>query len=577
MLEDKDLLSIQQARQRVERAYLSAQTFKDFTQEQVDRIVEVMAAAARHHARRLAELAVQETGYGKVEDKVKKNLFCCVDVYRYLKDLKTCGVIREDPQRKIIEIGVPVGVVAAIVPSTNPTSTIIFKVLSAIKGRNTVVLSPHPHALHCSVETARVLYEAALKAGAPEGCINWMDAVTLEGTHELMRHRRTGLILATGGSGLVRSAYSSGKPAFGVGPGNVPTFVERTANVAKAVRDIVAGKTFDNGVLCSSEQSLICDRPIEKQVLEELKKNRAYWLDDQEIDKVNRLLQLPNKRLNPQVVGKSAQALARLAGISVPSDASCLVGRCQGVGPEFPLSMEKLSPILAFFVEDGWEAGCERCIEILNFGGMGHTMSIHSSDSQVIMKFGLYKPAYRICVNTPATLGAVGLTTGVPPSMTLGCGTPGGNITSDNITSLHLINIKRLAFETRPVDSISYAGELESGDPVLVSESPDPTAPPSEAKSSPPDSLRKLVRSAVQEYLENNSPGAVEAALPEPLPIQVEPAQKEPPRGPAVDFVCEDDVRRAQAAGQKIVVNQATIITPSAQDLGHDRDIFIWE
>ena len=473
MLEDKDLVSIQQVRTLVEKAHQALLAFKNFSQQQVDQIVTDMAKAAESNARRLAEMAVEETGYGKVEDKTIKNLFSAVDVYRYIKDLKTCDVVAENKKKRVIDIAVPAGVIAVITPTTNPTSTAIFKILCALKGRNTVVVSPHPYAVRCTCEAARIMYEAALQAGAPEGCVNWLETVTFEGTTALMKHRKTNLILATGGPGVVRAAYSSGKPAFGVGPGNVPAFIERTADVAKAVRDVVAGKTFDWGVLCSSEQSLVCDQPVTKQVLKELSQNGAYLLNDEELKKLNQLIQLPTKGLNPAIVGKAPQVIAQMAGFSVPSEIVCLVGRPGGVGQDYPLSMEKLSPILAFYEENGWEAACQRCIEILNFGGLGHTMAIHSKDQHVIMQFGLYKPAYRICVNTAATHGSVGMTTGVPPSMTLGCGTPGGNITSDNITPLHLINLKRLAFETLAVDQIQYQAVDQSSTPQTA-EAPQP-------------------------------------------------------------------------------------------------------
>lgn len=496
MLEDKDLLSIQQARRLVETADRAGLSLKSFSQEKVDRIVAAMARAAEKNARRLAELAVEETGRGKVSDKIIKNLFSAVDIYNYIKGLKTCDVISENKEKKVIEIGVPFGVIAVIVPTTNPTSTTIFKLLAALKGRNTVVVAPHPQAVRCTSETARVMVEAAVEAGAPEGCINCMDAVTLDGTSELMHHRKTRLILATGGIGMVRAAYSSGKPAYGVGPGNVPAFIERSADVVKAVRDVLTGKTFDNGLLCSSEQSIVCDKPLREQVLAELKKNRAHLLSPEEQGKLEKLIQTPDKRLNAAIAGKDPQVIAEMAGFSVPSDTICLVGFPKGVGKDHPLSMEKLSPILGFFVEDGWEAGCRRCIEILNFGGLGHTLSIHCSDERIIMEFGLRKPAYRICVNTPSTHGSVGLTTGVPPSMTLGCGSPGGNITSDNITPLHLINVRRVAFETRPAESIAYAA-LGNAVPNAASA----------AQPTHPDAVRTLVRSVVEDYLSQKKKG----------------------------------------------------------------------
>lgn len=571
-LRDKDLLSIQQARELVERAAAAEQQFKTFKQAQVDAIVGAMAAAAEKASRRLAELAVEETGRGKVEDKTVKNLFSAVDVHDYIKNLKTCDVIAENKEKKVIDIAVPFGVIAVIVPTTNPTSTTIFKILSALKGRNTVVVAPHPQAVRCTLETARIMDEAARQAGAPEGCVNCMDMVTLQGTNELMRHRKTALILATGGAGMVRAAYSSGKPAYGVGPGNVPAFIERTADVPKAVRDVLAGKTFDHGLLCSSEQCIICDRPVETEVLEQLRQNRAHLLKESEQAKLEKLVQTPEGRLNPEIAGKSPQVIARMAGFSVPPEAVCLVGRPGGVGKEHPLSMEKLSPILGFYVVDGWEEGCRLCIRILSFGGLGHTMSIHSQDRDVIMEFGLKKPAYRICVNTPSTHGSVGLTTGVPPSMTLGCGSPGGNITSDNITALHLINIRRLAFETRPTEAIPF-GRQARGEATAAVVSP------------ASGDLRQVVRGVVEDYLrQKKTPGG--ESLARAVPEAQSAAESEPgtnpaptpqPRPPAVDFVCEDDVREALRHNRKITVHAKTIITPSARDAASGKNVFIWE
>ena len=579
MLEDKDLVSIQQVRTLVEKAHQALLAFKNFSQQQVDHIVTDMAKAAESNARRLAEMAVEETGYGKVEDKTIKNLFSAVDVYRYIKDLKTCDVVAENKKKRVIDIAVPAGVIAVITPTTNPTSTAIFKILCALKGRNTVVVSPHPYAVRCTCEAARIMYEAALQAGAPEGCVNWLETVTLEGTTALMKHRKTNLILATGGPGVVRAAYSSGKPAFGVGPGNVPAFIERTADVAKAVRDVVAGKTFDWGVLCSSEQSLVCDQPVTKQVLEELSQNGAYLLNDEELKKLNQLIQLPTKGLNPAIVGKAPQVIAQMAGFSVPSEIVCLVGRPGGVGQDYPLSMEKLSPILAFYEENGWEAACQRCIEILNFGGLGHTMAIHSKDQHVIMQFGLYKPAYRICVNTAATHGSVGLTTGVPPSMTLGCGTPGGNITSDNITPLHLINLKRLAFETLAVDQIQYQAVDQSSTPQTA-EAPQPAGQmePVVDVSNVRESVRDVVGQLFRQ--KRNSPKTTNRPVREGdsgPPVMISSFKEEAPLGPPADFVCEDDVRQALTNGSKIVVNSNTIITPAAQDLGQEKSVLVWD
>ncbi len=566
-LKDLDLLSVQEARNLLEQAAGAGEKLSRFTQEQVDKVVDAMAAAARSEAANLARLAVEETGRGKISDKTIKNLFAAVDIHRYIRGLKTCGVIAKNKEKKVLDIAVPVGIVAAIVPTTNPTSTAIFKILAALKARNPIVLSPHPQAVECTAETARVMYEAALEAGAPEGCIGCMKNVTREGTTELMQNRATRMILATGGPGLVRAAYSSGKPAFGVGPGNAPAFIERTANVKKAVRDVLAGKTFDHGLLCSSEQAIVCDLPIEEAVLAELEHNHAYFLDDQERAMLERLIQLPQGGLNTAIVGKSPQFIAESAGFSVPDEVVCLVGRASGVGREHPLSMEKLSPILAFFVEDGWESGCERCIEILNFGGLGHTLAIHSKDEEIIMEFGLHKPAHRICVNTSTTHGSVGLTTGVPPSMTLGCGTPGGNITSDNITPLHLINVKRLARETRRIEDITF-------DPVNDKKDTDEIPHPEVETPQLAGDLREVVRATVEDYVRERTPPkeAAQGRLP-----AASAAPQSAEGRPAKDFVCEEDVLHAVRNGSRIAVSTRTIITPSARDAAEGRDVFIWD
>ena len=364
--------------------------------------------------------------------------------------MTTVGVVARNEDKRVIEIAEPFGVVAAVVPSTNPTSTAIYKILIALKARCTIVISPHPSAVKCITRVAEVLDEAARRAGAPAGAINWMTTVTIEGTNELMKHRDVAVILATGGMGLVRAAYSAGKPAYGVGPGNAPAYIERTANVKKAVRDIITGKTFDNGVLCSSENSVVCDQPIADEVRREFESQGGYFMNATEMTAVARVLVTPQRLPNPALVGKTALVIAEKCGITVPPDTRVLIAPLDGVGRDYPLSIEKLCPVLSFYVVRDWREGCERCKEILRYGGMGHTMSIHSQNDQVILEFGLKKPAFRICVNTPTTLGSIGLTTGLDPAMTLGCGGYGGNITSDNISPRHLLNIKRLAYEITP-------------------------------------------------------------------------------------------------------------------------------
>src|SRR5215468_944620 len=450
---DRDLASIAEARALARRAKQAWIELAEFSQERIDAIVDAMAAATVPQAEAFARLAVDETGYGVVADKIQKNLFSSEKVYTFIKPMKTVGVVARHEATRVVEIAEPFGVVAAVVPSTNPTSTAIYKILISLKARCTVVLSPHPAAVKCITRVAEVMDEAARRAGAPQGAINWMTTVTLEGTQELMKHRDVAVILATGGMGLVRAAYSAGKPAYGVGPGNAPAYIERSADVRKAVRDIITGKTFDNGVLCSSENSVVTDEAVAEQVKREFVAQGGYFMNAAEMEAVARVLVSPQRLPNPALVGKSAVFIAEKCGISVPAGTRVLIAPLQGVGRDFPLSIEKLCPVLSYYVVRDWREGCERCKQILRYGGMSHTMSIHSKNEQVILEFGLKKPAFRIIVNSPTTLGSIGLTTGLDPAMTLGCGGYGGNITSDNISPKHLLNIKRLAYEVSAASS----------------------------------------------------------------------------------------------------------------------------
>ena len=448
---DKDLQSIQEARDLARKAKEAQQEFQFFNQDQVDRIVKAMADAGYAESERLAKMAHEETGFGKWADKVIKNQFGTKNVYESIKDLKTVGIIGSEQSGKVLRIAVPMGVVCALVPSTNPTSTAMYKALISLKCRNAIVVSAHPKAINCTIEALRVVREAAEKEGAPKGLIQCMTTSTIEGTEALMHDKNVDIILATGSTPMVRAAYSAGKPAYGVGPGNVPAFIERTANYKKAIADIVYGTTFDNGTLCSSEQSIIVDAPLREKVIEEAKAIGCYFVNSEEKQKLAKAIQ-NNFRINPDIVGKSAAFIARYAGFSVPETTQVLIAECMEVGKSEPLSIEKLSPVLAFYTVDGWLEGCHRCIDLLRFGGMGHTMVIHSNDQPIIMKFALEKPAFRILVNTVASVGAVGYTTALTPSMTLGPGTWGGSIISDNVSAKHLMNIKSLAFETNPVN-----------------------------------------------------------------------------------------------------------------------------
>jgi acetaldehyde dehydrogenase (acetylating) len=445
---DADLRSIQEARDLVSRAAEAQRSFGRADQKTVDAIVTAAARAASAAAESLARLAVDETGMGVYEHKIIKNKFSSDFLLEYILPLQTVGILREDKARKLKELAVPMGVVAGIIPTTNPTSTAIYKALISIKARNAIVMSPHPRATKCIHESARVMEEAATRAGAPPGLISCMTTPTLEGTHELMKHEHTAIILATGGKDLVRAAYSAGKPAYGVGPGNVPAIIERTARIDKAVADVVDGKTFDAGVLCSSEQSIVCDAPVERAVRDALVRERAHMCSPEEKKALERaMIPAGGKGINPDIVGKQPQEIARRAGFSIAADAKLLVVDLKTVGRGELLSREKLSPVLGFYVEDGWEKCCLRAIELLELGGIGHSLVIHSQDEHVIDEFFREKPAFRISVNTNSALGAVGYTTGFAPAMTLGPGAWGGSSTSDNITPLHLINIKRLGAE----------------------------------------------------------------------------------------------------------------------------------
>jgi acetaldehyde dehydrogenase (acetylating) len=460
---DRDLASLQQARNLIGEARKALEVMKNFTQEQVDRVIDFMREAGEANAARLAMMAVSETGMGKYEDKCLKNYFASRHVYEFIKNMKTAGIIREDKQDRIWEIAEPVGVITGIVPTTNPTSTVIYKAMIALKARNAIVFSPHPAAVRCTYEAAKLMNQAAVAAGAPDGVIGCLSTVTMEATNELMKHPDTALILATGGSGLVKAAYSSGKPALGVGPGNVPAFVERTANLARAAENILIGKTFDNGTICASEQAIVAEECIADELIGHLQHHGAYFLNDEETQKVAKAVILANGGMNPKVVGKEAKAVARYAGIQVPENTRCLVAPLRGVGPEYPLSYEKLTTVLGFYRVQNWHEGCERCIELLKAGGIGHSLVIHSENEEIVREFGMRKPIFRILVNTPSSLGAVGATTGLAPSFTLGCGTWGGSSVSENVTPLHLINIKRVAWLTRQPAELTFPGSPDAG------------------------------------------------------------------------------------------------------------------
>jgi acetaldehyde dehydrogenase (acetylating) len=567
-MSDKDLQSVQHARDLVEAAQRAQSLIAGFDQARIDAICEAMASAARRESMRLAQLAHEETGYGNPADKNVKNLFSAVDIHNYFKGLTTVGVVRET--QSVIEIASPRGVVAAIVPSTNPTSTAIFKILIAVKSRNSIVLSPHPSATRCVVETANVMRQAGVKAGLPAEAIGCLELTTIEGAEALMKHKLTAVILATGGLGLVRAAYSSGKPAFGVGPGNVPAFIERTADTVKAVRDILAGTCFDYGTICASEQAVVVDATLDKEVRAQFEAQGACFLNQAQSDALAKLVVTPQRSLNPKIVGQPAIRLAEWAGIIVPPATRCLIAEVGGVGRDFPLSIEKLSPILAYYIVNGLEEGSRLCDRILHYGGMGHTASIHTRDRNAALTYGTLMPAARVVVNTPSTHGAIGFSTDLAPSMTLGCGSWGGNVTSDNISPLHLMDIKRVAFETRPVTADN-----------VVRRSSTPATPQID-KAALAALVDKFIAERKTSQVQTNGESA--AVEPSPLPppnpapkpqVESPPVNQNNGRQPrAVDFVCEDDVKRAIDKGEKIYVNARTIITPSARELGDAREVF---
>lgn len=573
---DKDLIAQQEARDAVEAAHRAFQTVAQFDQAKIDRICEAMAKIALDESARLGLLAHEETGFGKAEDKREKNRFAAEDVWNYFRDMKTVGVVSDSGS--VVEIASPRGVVAAIIPSTNPTSTAIFKIMIAIKSRNTIVLSPHPSAARCIAETTRVMRAAAIREGLPDDAIYCIENSTIEATETLMQHKRTAVILATGGIGLVRAAYSSGKPAFGVGPGNVPVFVERSADAAKAVSDILTGTCFDNGTICASEQSVVVDAPLEAEVREQFKRQGGHFLNEAEAEAVAKVLLTPQRTLNPGIVGKSAEYIANLAGVSIPSGTRCLIADCAGVGRDHPWSIEKLSPTLAFFVVDGVDAGANRCYEILQFGGMGHTAGMHTQNREAAIAYGAKMPASRVVINSPTTHGAIGFSTDLPPSMTLGCGSWGGNVTSDNVSPIHLMDIKRVAWETRPVG----AERRKAGAAAVHAETnaPAPTARPK------PD--REQIAAIVDQFLSKKIADAPLAAPPPSAPAATEESpvrtvihelrsqsltENGVNRTP-MDFVSETDVRNAIEKGEKIYITSKTILTPSARDLGNEKDVF---
>ncbi|WP_037289413.1 bifunctional acetaldehyde-CoA/alcohol dehydrogenase [Saccharibacillus sacchari] len=434
----------------IDNAKKAQEAFMQMDQQQIDTVVQAMALAGLDKHMYLAKIAIEETKRGVYEDKITKNLFATEYIYHSIKNDKTVGVIEDNEYDSFQKIAEPVGIVMGITPVTNPTSTTMFKALISIKTRNPIIFGFHPSAQYCSSEAARILHEAAVKAGAPEGCIQWIDKPSMDKTNILMNHNDVALILATGGGAMVRAAYSCGKPALGVGPGNVPAFIEKTADIDQAVTDLILSKSFDNGMICASEQAVIIEEPIFDRVKKKMIANGCYFLNKDEIAKLTpSAMNVEKCAVNPAIVGQSAVKIAEMAGITVPATTKILVAEIEGVGTKYPLSAEKLSPVLACYKVKTADEGIARAAEVVEFGGMGHSSAIHSNDDAVIQRFANRLQTGRIIVNSPSTHGAIGdiYNTNLP-SLTLGCGSYGRNSTSSNVTAVNLINVKRVARRT---------------------------------------------------------------------------------------------------------------------------------
>ena len=453
-LYDKDLLSVQEVRDLVEKAKKAQQEFAQKSQEEVDAIVKSVAEAGVRNAKRLAKMAHEETGFGIEADKVIKNVFGSRGVYEAIKDMKTIGVLEVDEEKKTKKIAIPVGIVAGLIPSTNPTSTAFYKSEIALKGGNAIIFSPHPNAKNCIVEAVKVIRTAIAEAGGNEDLVSVITIPTIQATDMLMKHPDVAMILATGGSAMVRAAYSSGTQAIGVGPGNGPAYIEKTADVALAVKRIMDSKTFDNGTICASEQSVMCDCDMEPAVRVEMEKQGAYFLNDEQIAKLGKFILRANGTMNPQIVGKSAKVIADLAEIEIPEGTRVLVAKETGIGFGHPYSNEKLAPILGFYTAENYVEICELAQKILHYEGAGHTFSMHTKDPKIVDYFAARIPASRIMVNTPSALGGIGASTGMLPALTLGCGAIGGSATSENVGPQHLINVRVVAEGLLEMDEI---------------------------------------------------------------------------------------------------------------------------
>jgi acetaldehyde dehydrogenase (acetylating) len=463
---DKDLLSIQSVRELIPQALNAQKEFRNWSQERIDHLCKSLADTAYRESARLAKMAAEETKMGVYEDKIIKNQFASRDLWESIRDMKTVGILAHDKRRKVMDIGLPMGVIAAIIPTTNPTSTSIYKILIALKSGNAIIGSPHPSAAKCTFAVFDLLRKTAEQAGAPAGLISCIEIPSIEGASLLMKDPRIAMILSTGGPGIVKAAYSSGNPAIGVGAGNTPVYIESSANLEKAVRDVITGKSFDNGLICSSEQTLIVDKKIYDTVKKKLLEFRAYLTTPQEKEKLQSLM-IKNGKLNVAIVGKYAAQIAEMAGFSVPRGTKILVAEVTEIGNKEPLTQEKLSPVLTLIGVDGAGLAIRRAIEVCHYGGLGHTAAIHTANETIAIEYGMKVPVSRIVVNSPAVHGAVGKSTWLQRALTLGCGTEGGNSVSDNVGPLHLINRRRIAWESVPVNPTSLAASI-SDDHVSI-------------------------------------------------------------------------------------------------------------
>lgn len=467
----------------VKKANVSMEEMLKLDQEEIDKIVQSMAKAGLDNHIELAQMAVDETSMGVFEDKITKNIFATEYIYNSIKYKKTVGIVEENNEEGYMMVAEPIGVIAGVTPVTNPTSTTMFKALISIKSRNPIIFSFHPSAQKCSAEAAKILRDAAIKEGAPKDCIQWIENPSLEASNELMKHKGISIILATGGPGMVKSAYSSGKPALGVGPGNVPCFIEKSADTNQAVNDLILSKSFDNGMICASEQAVIIEDEIYEDVVTLMKKNKCYFVNNEEQELLEKtVINKETKSLNAKIVGQSAYTIAQMSGFEIPKDIKILVAEISGVGEDYPLSKEKLSPVLACIKVKNADEGIEKCVEMTEFGGLGHSACIHSNNDNIILQFSNKVKTGRLLINTPSSQGAIGgIYNSNTPSLTLGCGSMGNNSTTDNISAINLINLKKVTKRTvsmqwfkvpekiyHEMGSIQYLEKLPKAERIII-------------------------------------------------------------------------------------------------------------